>query len=63
MRGSARQGDGGPEVRFAVHVRDDDREGTPPLVRLKAVRGPGDRGEPVITVLLPDEGASCHGAG
>src|SRR5262249_25990843 len=26
----------GPEVRYGVHVRNDDREGTPPLVRLKA---------------------------
>ena len=26
----------GPEVRFAVHVRNDNRSGTPPLVRLKA---------------------------
>src|ERR1700751_1932366 len=31
--------DGGPEVRFAVHVRNDNREGTPPLVRLKALCG------------------------
>src|SRR6516225_304194 len=34
--------DGAPEVRFGVHVRD----GTPPLVRLKALCGPGDQGEP-----------------
>jgi hypothetical protein len=47
--------DGGPEVRFGVHVCADNREGTPPLVRLKAVCGPGDQGEPVITVMLPDE--------
>jgi hypothetical protein len=47
--------DGGPEVRFGVHVRDSNREGTPPLVRLKAVWGPGDQGEPVVTVMLPDE--------
>jgi hypothetical protein len=45
----------GPEVRFGVHVRDDNREGTPPLVRLKAVCGPGDEGEPVITVMMPVE--------
>lgn len=42
-------------VRFGVHVRNDDREGTPPLVRLKAVCGPGDEGEPVVTVMMPDE--------
>jgi hypothetical protein len=47
--------DGGPEVRFGVHVRNDNRERTPPLVRLKAVCGPGDQGEPVITVMPPDE--------
>jgi hypothetical protein len=43
------------EVRFAVHVRSDNRERTPPLVRLKAVCGPGDQGEAVVTVMLPDE--------
>jgi hypothetical protein len=42
-------------VRFAVHVRNDDREGTPPLVPLKALCGPGDLGEPVVTVMLPEE--------
>jgi hypothetical protein len=42
-------------VRFAVHVRNDNRERTPPLVRLKAVCGPGDDGEPVVTVMLPEE--------
>jgi hypothetical protein len=42
-------------VDFGVHVRNDNREGTPPLVRLKAVSGPGDQGEPVVTVMVPDE--------
>jgi hypothetical protein len=42
-------------VRFGVHVRNDNRERTPPLVRLKAVCGPGDHGEPVITAMLRDE--------
>jgi hypothetical protein len=46
---------GAREVRFGVRVRDDNREGTPPLVRLKALCGPGDQGEPVITVMLPEE--------
>src|SRR5262249_39362840 len=45
----------GREVRFGVHVRNDNRERMPPLVRLKALCGPGDQGEPVITVLLPEE--------
>lgn len=43
------------EVRFAVHVRNDNRERTPPLVRLKALCGPGDDGSPCVTVMLPDE--------
>jgi hypothetical protein len=45
----------GPEVRFGVHVRNDNRERTPPLVRLKALCGPGDDGKPVITVMMPHE--------
>jgi hypothetical protein len=45
----------GSEVRFGVHVRNDNREGPPPLVRLRAVCGLGDDGELVITVMLPDE--------
>jgi hypothetical protein len=42
-------------VRFRVHVRNDNRERTPPLVALKAVCGPGDQAEPVVTVMMPDE--------
>jgi hypothetical protein len=45
----------GPEVRFGVPVRNDNRERTPPLVRLKALSGPGDGGEPVITVVVSEE--------
>jgi hypothetical protein len=60
---AARRGGNGPAVRFGVHVRQDNRERTPPLVQPKALCGPGDSGEPVITVMMPNEGASCHGAG
>jgi hypothetical protein len=42
-------------VRIGVHVRSDNRGGTPPPVRLKALYGPGNPGEPVVTVMLPDE--------
>jgi hypothetical protein len=49
------QGEGAREVRFGVHVRNEKRERTPPLVRLKALCGPGDQGEAVVTVMLPDE--------
>ena len=45
----------GSEVRFGIHVRNDNRERTPPLVRLKAVCGPDDDGSPCITVMLPGE--------
>ena len=50
-----RRGNDGREVRFGVHVRNDNHDRTPPLVRLKAVCGPGDDGEPVVTIMLPDE--------
>jgi hypothetical protein len=55
LRCSLQRGSDGPELGFAVQVRNDNREGTPPLVRLKALCGPGDQGEPVITVMMPDE--------
>jgi hypothetical protein len=55
LRLAVGRSDGGAEVRFAVRVRGSNREGTPPLVRLKAQCSPGDQGEPVVTVLLPDE--------
>jgi hypothetical protein len=50
-----RRGDSGAEVHFGVHVRNDNRERTPPLVRLKALGGPDDEGAPCVTVMLPDE--------
>lgn len=50
-----RRSKGTDEVRFAVHVRDENTVGTPPLVKLRALCGPGDSGEPVITVMLPEE--------
>src|SRR5271166_3887146 len=45
----------GREIRFGVHVRQDNRDRVPPLVRLKALCGPGDEGEPVLAILLPNE--------
>jgi hypothetical protein len=45
----------GSLVLYSLHVRNSNRSGTPPLVRLKAVCGPGDQGEPVITVMMPEE--------
>ena len=43
------------EILFKVHVRNANKEGTPPLITLKALCGPGDDGEPVITIMLPEE--------
>ena len=45
----------GSTLLFKVHVRNDNRDCMPPLVTLKAVCGPGDTPEPVITIMLPDE--------
>jgi hypothetical protein len=50
-----RRGAAGQEVRFAVRVRNSNGQRMPPLVRLKALCGPGDQGEPVLTIMLPDE--------
>jgi hypothetical protein len=51
----AARGAHGPELAFAVHVRNDNRDGEPPRARLRAVCGPGDDAKPVITVMLPNE--------
>ena len=46
--------DGGDErVEFAVDVLNDERPGD--LIRLSVVCGPGDDGEPAITVMLEHE--------
>jgi hypothetical protein len=50
-----RQQGGGRVVAFALHVRNDNRDCTPPLVQLKAVSGPDDDCNPCLTVMLPDE--------
>ena len=41
------------ELTFLVAIANDDRG--PQDVELKAVCGPGDEGEPVLTIMLPDE--------
>ena len=43
------------EIRFALHVRNNNRRGSPPLVTLKAVCGPDDDGSPVITIMKLEE--------
>ena len=56
LRCAARQ-TSGPHMQFKLHVRNDNRRGTPPVVTLKAVCGPLDIDDPkpAITVMLPDE--------
>ncbi|MBI4165214.1 MAG: hypothetical protein HY508_05715 [Acidobacteria bacterium] len=47
----------GDTLQFQIYVRNHNRERLTrhDLVTLKAVCGPGDSGEPVITIMLPDE--------
>jgi len=47
----------GDTLHFQLYVRNHNRERLTrrDLVTLKAVCGPGDDAEPVITVMLPDE--------
>jgi hypothetical protein len=53
LRCAIQQSRGGSEIAVRLYVRNDNRR--PRLVTLKAVCGPGDDMEPVITVMLPDE--------
>jgi hypothetical protein len=46
---------GGTRLLFQLHVRNTNRHGTPPLVTLALVTGPGDNAEPVVTIMLPEE--------
>lgn len=44
----------GDALLYTVFVRTSDAAG-PESVKLKAICHPGDAGEPVVTILLPDE--------
>jgi hypothetical protein len=46
---------GGSEVRFKVRAGPGSGEANSTPVELRAVVGPGDHGEPVMTVMLRDE--------
>ena len=50
---AVRKNDDGSELLYQLHVMNDNRSAE--LVTLKSVCGPGDDGEPVITVMLPEE--------
>jgi hypothetical protein len=56
LRTAARR-TGGSQMMFKLHVRNDNRVRTPPLVTLKAVCGPLDIDDPrpAITCMLPSE--------
>ena len=45
----------GSEMFYELLVRNDNRPGTPPKVKLKVLCGPGDDMEPVVTIMLPEE--------
>ncbi|MCY2991731.1 MAG: hypothetical protein NTY19_28235 [Planctomycetota bacterium] len=53
FRFAALRSAGQDTLRFEVLVRNDNT--TPKPVTLKAICGPGDTPEPVLTILLPDE--------
>ena len=47
---------GGDRLTFQLYrVPRDGKSTEASLTTLKLIVGPGDRGEPVITILLPDE--------
>jgi hypothetical protein len=50
LRLNIRSGANGSEILFSLRVRNDNREGVPPLIALKAVCRPGDDGAPCITI-------------
>lgn len=43
----------GDTLLYTIFVRNDDN--APKPVKLKAICHPGDEGEPVVSVMLPDE--------
>ena len=62
LRFAIRRSAGGSDVRFVVSVRNWIRRQGQRInatkqenIILKALCGPGDDGEPVITIMLPDE--------
>lgn len=50
---TAAKREGGQLLRFQLLVQNDAKG--PKEVTLKAVCGPGDEAEPVVTIMLPDE--------
>jgi hypothetical protein len=52
LRQAIRSSSTGDLLMFQLHVRNDNRQGMPPLVTLKSICHPGDHSEPVISVML-----------
>ena len=50
---NSKDGDGQNPLLYSLLVRNDN--GSAKLVQLKALCGPGDDAEPVITIMMPDE--------
>lgn len=50
---AARRHNGGPELLYRLGVRN--QPGHTSTITLKAICGPGDNGEPVITIMLQNE--------
>jgi hypothetical protein len=56
LRVAIRRSAGGDQLLFTLHVVPRDARGrSAKRVELKAVCGPGDQAEPVITIMLPNE--------
>jgi hypothetical protein len=57
LRVAIRRSNDGSEIRYSLYVRNTNRERLDrrDLVMLKALCGPGDDAEPVITIMLPAE--------
>ena len=53
LRFAIQKGTEGSELLYELLVRNDNK--SPRLVQLKAVCGPGDSAEPVLTIMLPHE--------
>ncbi|WP_437905291.1 DUF6573 family protein [Sorangium sp. So ce327] len=53
FRAAAQRAPEANEITFSLYVVTDSTK--PSLVELKAVCGPGDDAEPVITIMLPEE--------
>lgn len=55
FRIATRRAGGQSCIRFQFHAFTDKSQRNPPLHELKAVIGPGDTPEAVITIMMPEE--------